>query len=73
MASSIVTMFMGVAPQILKRELLTWSNMDPSIKPVCAQIGMLNRLDLKGINERKKKEKKPLKPTLNISCQGIPK
>jgi hypothetical protein len=28
---------------------------------------------LKGINERKKKEKKPLKPTLNISCQGIPK
>ncbi len=51
MASSIVTRFMGVAPQILKRKLLTWSNMDPNIKPMCAQIGMLNRLDLKGIND----------------------
>ncbi len=58
MASSIVTRFMGIAPQILERELFPWSNMNPNITTMCAQIGMLSRLDLKGINERKKKKKK---------------
>jgi hypothetical protein len=73
MASSMVTRFMGVAPQILKRELLTWLNMDPNIKPMCAQIGMLNRLDLKGINERKEKKRKPLKATFKYFLPRHPK
>ncbi len=73
MASSIVTRFMGVAPQILKRELLIWSNMDPNIKPMCAQIGMLNRLDLKCINERKKKKKRTIKAYFKYLLPRHPK
>jgi hypothetical protein len=73
MASSTVTRFMGVAPQILKRELLTWSNMDPSIKPMCAQIGMLNILDLKGINEREREKKETIKAYFKYFLPRHPK
>jgi hypothetical protein len=44
---------MGVAPQIIKKIVLVWSNLDPIIKVTCARI--LNELNLKIIIEERRR------------------
>jgi hypothetical protein len=57
-----------MAPEIFKRGFLILSNKDLSRETTCAQIEILNELNLKSISVKKKKKKKknPLKAWLNL-------